>query len=84
MRKQVCKNPDAINYSSCETGNPPSLTWQVYNTAPTPSGVTCLLFNASQQPEEITIEIECYSKEVFYTVVDKEDRLENVDLPYSF
>jgi hypothetical protein len=64
----ICRNPDVIRPDSCSTQKP-ELRWQVYNTAPAPSGVTCVEFDETQQPELIEEEIECVSNDVFYTSI---------------
>ena len=61
----ICRNPDVIKPDSCSTQKP-ELRWQVYNTAPAPSGVTCVEFNENQEPEPIEEEIECTSNEVIF------------------
>lgn len=65
----ICRNPDVIRPDSCSTQKP-ELRWQVYNTAPAPSGVTCVTFDETQQPELIEEEIECVSNDIFYTSID--------------
>ena len=64
----ICRNPDVIKPDNCSTQKP-ELRWQVYNTAPAPSGVTCIEFNQNQEPELIEEEIECVSNDIFYTSI---------------
>ena len=64
--KQIIDNNDVISYSSCGTEKP-NERWQVYNTAPTPSGITdCIAFNTNSEPQDLEEDIECTSNNVFY------------------
>jgi hypothetical protein len=61
--EQLIDNLDVIGYSSCNTDRP-NERWQVYNTAPTPSGVDCISFDTNAVPVPITVTVECTSDEM--------------------
>jgi len=58
---------DVIGYSTCNTLDPPSGTWQVYNTANTIGPVICPnIAPSGQQTVEIVDDIDCESDSILY------------------